>query len=204
MQIELLVVTNLPYKHLVAIIYPYSSKTKGKVGIHATPRIGSCCYSYKIVYTVTRWFVWNIIFVCTQTVPAFSNKNCSSQAVTYLLPLKQGHHFYPLLRLLPVTTETRTSFLPSTVTYLLLQKQEHHFYPLLRLLPTCYHRNKNIISTLYSGLLPTCYHRNKIKAGKILVITKDTRVSRISRAEPDRTLMAESVYTTFNRTIIRC
>ena len=117
---ELLVVTNLPYKHLVAIIYPYSSKTKGKVGIHATPRIGSCCYSYKIVYTVTRWFVWNIIFVCAQTVPAFSNKNCSSQAVTYLLPLKQGHHFYPLLRLLPVTTETRTSFLPSTVTYLLL------------------------------------------------------------------------------------
>ena len=25
-------------------------------------------------------------------------------------------------------------------------------------------------------LLPTCYHRNKIKAGKILVITKDSRI----------------------------
>ena len=85
-------------------------------------------FTYKIVYTVTRWFVWNIISVCTTCI----------------------------LRLFPTRTTQAGTHLQ------------------------CYHRNRNIlIFYLIFRLLPTCYHRNKIKAGKILVITKGTRVSGI-------------------------
>ena len=56
---------------------------------------------------------------------------CLYYMFTQTVPNKNYSGWYP-----PATIETGT-----------------YFYLILRLLPTCYHRNKNINSTLYSG----CY-----------------------------------------------
>ena len=50
-------------------------------------------------YNVTRWLVGNIISVCTQTVPAFSNKNMLYSGWYPLVTIEIETYFYPLLRL---------------------------------------------------------------------------------------------------------
>ena len=62
----------------------------------------------------------------------FQQELCSSQAVTHLLPLKQGHDFYPLIKavthLLPLKQGRHFYPLIKAVTHLLPLKQEHHLY----------------------------------------------------------------------------
>ena len=125
------------------------------MGIHV-PQWIPCCYSYKIVYTVNKVACMKHHFcmysscyppVTIQTRSSFlilysgcyppvtiqtgTSFLSSTQAVTHLLPYKQEHDFYSLLRLLPTCYRTNKIIISN---------------PLLRLLPTCYHTNKIIIS----------------------------------------------------------